>query len=80
MPRMNGMEFLQAVKADQTINSVPIVVLTTFDVENDVVRCYELGAASYITKPVDMQQFVTAINQIGEYWFSLVRLPQVHKI
>ena len=80
MPRMNGAEFLKAVKADEAINEIPIVVLTTSDVENDVVRCYQLGAASYITKPVDMPQFISAINQIGEYWFSLVRLPHGHKV
>ncbi len=80
MPRMNGAEFLKALKADETLNDIPVVVLTTSDVENDVVRCYQLGAASYITKPVDMQQFISAINQIGEYWFTLVRLPHGHKI
>jgi len=80
MPRMNGTEFLKAVKADETLNEIPIVVLTTSDVENDVVRCYQLGAASYITKPVDMPQFISAVNQIGEYWFTLVRLPGGHKL
>lgn len=80
MPRMNGTEFLKVIKADETLNDIPVVVLTTSDVENDVVRCYQLGAASYVTKPVDMPQFISAINQIGEYWFSLVRLPQGHKI
>lgn len=79
MPRMNGTEFLAAVKADQNLNEIPIVVLTTSDVENDVVRCYQLGAASYITKPVDMPQFISAVNQIGEYWFTLVRLPYGNK-
>lgn len=80
MPRMNGAEFLKALKADETLNDIPVVVLTTSDVETDVVRCYQLGAASYITKPVDMPQFISAINQIGEYWFTLVRLPKGHKI
>lgn len=80
MPRMNGAEFLAAVKSDETLNEIPIVVLTTSDVENDVVRCYQLGAASYITKPVDMPQFISAVNQIGEYWFTLVRLPHGHKV
>lgn len=80
MPRMNGTEFLTAVKSDETLNEIPIVVLTTSDVENDVVRCYQLGAASYITKPVDMPQFISAVNQIGEYWFTLVRLPHGHKV
>lgn len=80
MPRMNGAEFLAAVKSNPLLNDIPVIVLTTSDVENDVVRCYQLGAASYITKPVDMPQFISAIYQIGEYWFTLVRLPHEHKI
>jgi CheY-like chemotaxis protein len=76
MPRMNGSEFLAAIKADDRFKSIPVVVLTTSDVEKDVIISYRLGAASYITKPVDMPQFIKAVQQIGDYWFSLVRLPQ----
>lgn len=79
MPRMNGCEFLTSIKADDRYKGIPVVVLTTSDVEKDVVSSYQLGATSYITKPVDMPQFVKAIQQIGEYWFSLVRLPQDFK-
>jgi CheY-like chemotaxis protein len=80
MPRMNGSEFLVEVKANEKLKDIPVVVLTTSDVENDVVRCYQLGAASYITKPVDMTQFISAIHQLGNYWFTLVRLPQSQKL
>jgi CheY-like chemotaxis protein len=76
MPRMNGSEFLAAIKADDRFKSIPVVVLTTSDVEKDVIISYRLGASSYITKPVDMPQFIKAVQQIGDYWFSLVRLPQ----
>ncbi|MGZ8947720.1 MAG: response regulator [Methylococcaceae bacterium] len=76
MPRMNGSEFLTAIKADERFKGIPVVVLTTSDYEKDVIRSYQLGAASYITKPMDMPQFIKAIQQIGEYWFSLVRLPE----
>lgn len=79
MPRMNGSEFLVAIKADERFKGIPVVVLTTSDVETDVVSSYQLGATSYITKPMDMPQFIGAIQQIGEYWFSLVRLPQGYK-
>ncbi|MDO9139000.1 MAG: response regulator [Methylobacter sp.] len=79
MPRMNGCEFLAVIKADERFKGIPTVVLTTSSVESDVVRSYQLGATSYITKPVDMPQFVNAIQQIGDYWFSLVRLPQGFK-
>jgi CheY-like chemotaxis protein len=80
MPRMDGCEFLAAIKTDTTLNDIPVVVLTTSDVESDVVRSYQLGAASYIVKPVDMPKFISAIQQLGEYWFTLVRLPQGHKL
>lgn len=76
MPRMNGREFLAAAKADESLDSIPVVVLTTSDVERDVVTSYKLGAAGYITKPVDMEQFIDAIRQVGVYWFVLARLPK----
>ncbi len=80
MPRMNGCEFLAAIKAEERFKAIPVVVLTTSEVEQDVVSSYQLGATSYITKPVDMPQFIKAVQQIGEYWFTLVRLPQDYKL
>ncbi|BCB26826.1 two-component system response regulator [Sulfurimicrobium lacus] len=76
MPRMNGREFLSAIKADAALQAIPVVVLTTSDVERDVAASYKLGAAGYITKPVDMEQFIDAIRQLGNYWFTLTRLPR----
>lgn len=76
MPRMNGREFLSVIKTDEQFSAIPVVVLTTSDVERDVVASYKLGAASYITKPVDMAQFIDAIRQLDNYWFTLTRLPK----
>lgn len=76
MPRMNGREFLEVMKADEELKPIPVVVLTTSDVERDVVASYKLGAAGYITKPVDMDQFIDAIRQLDSYWFVLARLPK----
>jgi CheY-like chemotaxis protein len=76
MPRMDGREFLSAIKQDARLCDIPVVVLTTSDVERDVAASYGLGAAGYITKPVDLDQFMRAIGQIGEYWLALVRLPR----
>jgi CheY-like chemotaxis protein len=76
MPRMNGREFLAAIKADDALATIPVVVLTTSDVERDVIASYKMGAASYITKPVDMEQFIDAIRQLDRYWFTLTRLPK----
>ncbi len=76
MPRMDGREFLAVIKEDAALSKIPVVVLTTSDVERDVVASYQLCAASYITKPVDMEQFSSAIRGLGDYWFALVRLPE----
>lgn len=76
MPRMNGREFLEVIKADEELRTIPVVVLTTSDVERDVVASYKLGAAGYITKPVDMDQFIEAVRQLDNYWFVLARLPK----
>jgi CheY-like chemotaxis protein len=76
MPRMNGREFLAEIKKDPALASIPVVVLTTSDVERDVVSSYKLGAAGYITKPVDMEQFIDAVRQLDNYWFVLARLPK----
>ncbi|MDP2833303.1 MAG: response regulator [Pseudomonadota bacterium] len=76
LPRMDGREFLAVVKKDSALADIPVVVLTTSDVERDVVASYQLCAAGYITKPVDMEQFSSAIRSLGNYWFALVRLPE----
>jgi CheY-like chemotaxis protein len=80
MPRMNGHEFLAAIKADPALQHIPVVVLTTSEVERDVQSSYHNGAAGYITKPVDMDQFIDAIVQLSGYWFTLTRLPHDAKL
>ncbi|CAK0778134.1 Response regulator Rcp1 [Gammaproteobacteria bacterium] len=76
MPRMDGRECLAAIKKDETLRDIPVVILTTSEVERDIAASYNLGAAGYITKPMDIRQFITIIHQLGEYWIKLVRLPQ----
>ncbi|MDD1606602.1 MAG: response regulator [Methylococcaceae bacterium] len=79
MPRMNGYEFLAAIKSDERFKGIPVLVLSTSDVESDVISSYQLGAASYITKPVSIEQFIAVINKISEYWMTVVRLPRRYK-
>jgi len=74
MPRMNGFEFLQVVKASEEFKKIPVVVLTTSDADQNVVDSYKLGVAGYITKPVDYKQFVEAMRTLNMYW-TLSRLP-----
>lgn len=68
MPVMNGIEFLQAVKADPDLKCIPIVVLTTSDEQKDKLESFKLGVAGYMRKPVDYQQFVEIIRTIDAYW------------
>lgn len=75
MPRMNGREFLEAIKQDPDLRKIPVVVLTTSDVERDVVASYDLGASGYVVKPVDLDQFMKAIQGIKSYWVTVVKLP-----
>ena len=75
MPRMNGREFLESIKQDPDLRRIPVVVLTTSDVERDVVASYDLGASGYVVKPVDLDQFMKAIQGIKRYWVTVVKLP-----
>lgn len=76
LPRMNGREVLAEMKADPDLRSIPVVVLTTSDVERDVEASYSLGAVGYVTKPLDVTEFFAAIHAIEDYWFTVVRRPK----
>jgi two-component system, chemotaxis family, response regulator Rcp1 len=75
LPKVNGQEVLQRIKSNEALSSIPVVVLTTSEADEDVMRTYRLHANSFITKPVDWQQFMNVVRLIEEYWFSIVRLP-----
>jgi len=76
MPRMDGREFLTKLRADPRFRNIPVVVLTTSNTERDVEMSYGLGANSFITKPVDIDQLFRAIRTAADYWFTVVRLPK----
>jgi CheY-like chemotaxis protein len=75
MPRMNGFEFLKVIKVDNILKKIPIVVLTTSDVDQNILDSFGLGVAGYIVKPVDYKQFVEAMKTINMYW-TLSHLPE----
>ena len=75
LPRMDGREVLQALKADADLRRIPVVVLTTSEAEEDVVRSYSLHANAYVTKPVDFDRFIEVVRQIDEFFVEVVRLP-----
>ena len=76
MPRMDGREFLAAVKVRSELCAIPVVVLTTSDAEEDVLASYGAGANSFITKPIGLPDFVRVLEDLCAYWFGLVVLPQ----
>ncbi|MBN4064265.1 response regulator [Dehalococcoides mccartyi] len=75
MPRMDGRELLGIIKEDRDLRNIPVVVLTTSQSENDILESYDLRANCYITKPVDLDQFLIVVNSIQEFWLSIVKLP-----
>jgi CheY-like chemotaxis protein len=75
LPRKDGREVLEAIKADPALRNIPVVILTTSDAERDIVRAYSLHANCYITKPVDLDQFITVVKSIEDFWFTIVKLP-----
>ena len=75
MPRMDGRETLACLKEDESLRSIPVVVLTTSDADQDILQSYHLQASCYIAKPIDMAQFVDAVQAINDFWFTVVRLP-----
>ncbi len=75
MPRKDGREALQEIKADPRLRNIRVVILTTSKAEEDVVRSYDLSAASYITKPVTFERLVEVVRALGKYWLEIVELP-----
>jgi CheY-like chemotaxis protein len=75
MPRKDGRQALQEIKSDPELRRIPVVILTTSKTEEDVVRSYDLGANSFITKPVTFDGLVDIVRALGMYWFNLVELP-----
>lgn len=77
LPRINGLEVLQRLRADTRTKFLPVVILTTSNEQKDLMNSYSLGCNSYIRKPVDFQQFMTAVQQLGMYWLILNELPPI---
>jgi CheY-like chemotaxis protein len=76
LPRMDGRQVLEVIKSDPELASIPVVVLTTSENEDDVLASYSLHANAYVTKPVDFQRFIEVIRQIDDFFVTVVRLPR----
>ncbi|MEU5513774.1 MULTISPECIES: response regulator [Streptomyces] len=76
LPKYDGRQVLQRIKSDEELAHIPVVVLTTSSAEEDILRSYRLHANAYVTKPVDLNQFIAAVRQIDEFFVSVVKLPR----
>ena len=75
LPKKDGREVLEEIKADPQLRRIPVVILTTSEAEQDILRSYDLHANCYITKPVDLDQFITVVRTIEDFWLTIVKLP-----
>lgn len=75
LPKLDGRELLAEIKADEQLRHIPVVVLTTSEAEQDVLESYDLHANCYITKPVDLDQFMAVVKAIEDFWLTIVKLP-----
>ncbi|MFD4024452.1 response regulator [Streptomyces sp. NPDC058576] len=75
LPKYDGRQVLEQIKGDPELSLIPVVVLTTSSAEEDILRSYKLHANAYVTKPVDLDQFIAAVRQIDEFFVTVVRLP-----
>ncbi|GAB3507511.1 response regulator [Emticicia fontis] len=76
MPKKDGRECLREIKSDDELKSIPVIVLTTSKAEEDILRTYDLGVNSFVTKPVTFMELVEVMKNLGNYWFDIVQLPK----
>jgi CheY-like chemotaxis protein len=79
LPKLDGKEVLSQLKSDESLRSIPVAVLTSSSADRDIVESYDLGANCYLTKPVDLEQFLKVVNQIEDFWLGIVRLPSMNR-
>jgi CheY-like chemotaxis protein len=75
LPKKGGFEVLRGIKEDENLHNIPVIVLTTSNAENDILIAYDLHANAYITKPLDFDQFIKAVESMGNFWLEIVKLP-----
>lgn len=75
LPRKDGRETLKEIKNDEYLRSIPVVVLTTSEADADILKCYDLGASCYISKPVGFEEFLKVVRSLEDFWFTIVKLP-----
>ena len=80
LPRKDGREVLTEIKSDPSLKAIPVVILTTSGSDEDIERSYQLNANCYVSKPVDLEQFLSVVRSIDDFWLSAVRLPKEQQV
>ncbi len=75
LPKRDGREVLQEIKSDPLLKAIPVVIITSSEAEQDIVKSYNLNANCYVTKPVNLDQFIKVVQSINDFWLSIVKLP-----
>ncbi|HEY0089429.1 MAG TPA: response regulator, partial [Candidatus Lokiarchaeia archaeon] len=75
LPKKDGREVLAEIKKDDALKRIPVVILTTSQADEDIMKTYNLGANCYVTKPMNIEQFIKVVKSIGNFWFTIVKLP-----
>lgn len=75
LPKKDGREVLAEIKGDKHLHRIPVVILTSSQAEQDILKAYDLNANAYVTKPVDLEQFITVVKSIEDFWLEIVKLP-----
>lgn len=79
LPKKDGREVLAEIKSDPDLKTIPVVVITSSEAEQDIVKSYNLNANCYVTKPVDLDQFIKVVQSVNEFWLTIVKLPSSSK-
>ena len=77
MPKKNGHEVLLELKADEKLSVIPVIIFSASSAEGDILKSYRLHASAYVTKPIDLEEFISVVRSIDEFWFKFVKLPKV---
>jgi two-component system, chemotaxis family, response regulator Rcp1 len=77
LPKKNGRELLADIKGDERLQSIPVVIMTTSEAENDIIKSYNLHTNCYISKPVELEKFIEIVRVIENFWFGIVKLPSL---
>jgi len=76
LPGMSGMEVLEEIRKDEVLKALPVVILTSSQTEGDILKSYQLHANCYVTKPINITQFIDVVRNLGDFWFKIVKLPK----